>query len=326
MINSVYKPFDRFTFDEKTCYLTGKPAALQPVFPEWILNEYGLGQKLFKYLDENIVTYNDIAIPVSPEAEAGFATVDAQIKQAFDAGFEAVSQLEEIILFQWMAKMIYGTIHTEIRAGIKQQRASGEPFNFSQSLSAKFSNLHLMLQSVVRPMVFEGVLPWSVKVFKIKESVDSFSYRDEINTLVFSVRSKDFGIIACLQDNGESLDFHRNVLSKIGDNVLHPIQWEELCARFFYSAYLFNRLPEFTVMQTDEAIFIESMPLRISSKPVYDEWQVKTYGQVLENFWKPWNILLFEIIKDPLNPLSFLLNNQGEFIDSRSIVLPEKAV
>lgn len=326
MTTSVYKPFDRFTFDEKTCYLSGKSATLQPVFPAWVLNEYGLGEKLFKYLDESIVTYNDIKVPVSEEAEEAFLDIDAQIKQAFDIGFEAVKNLEEITLFQWMAKMIYGTIHTEIRAGIKQQRASGEAFNFSQSLSTKFSNLHLMLQSIITPIVFEGVLPWSIRVFKIDESVDTFSYRDEINTLVFSVRTKDFGIIACLQDNGESLAYHKAILDKVGNNVLHPIQWEEICARFFYSAYLFNRLPEYTVMQTDEAIFIESMPLRISSKPVYDEWQVKTYGQVLENFWKPWNILLFEIIKDPLNPLSFLINNQGEFIDSRSIVLPEKAV
>jgi hypothetical protein len=30
----------------------------------------------------------------------------------------------------------------------------------------------------------------------------------------------------------------------------------------------------------------------------------KTYGQVLENFWKNWGFLLLEIIKNPNEPMS----------------------
>jgi hypothetical protein len=321
MISSIYKPFNDFSFNESTCYLTGQPASLEPVFPEWVLNDYGLGEKLFKYLDEHIVTYNDIQIPVSQSAETAFLEVDQKVEQAFNEGYEAVNKLDELILFQWISKMVYGTIHTEIRAGMKQQRASGEPFNFSQSLSTKFANMHLMLQSIISPVVFEGISPWSIKVFKLTESIEGLSYRDEINTMLFSLKARDFGIIACLQDNGESLNYHKSVLELVEGKVLHPIQFEELCARFFYSAYLFNRLPEYIILPTEEALFIESMPLRISSKPVYDVWQVKTYGQVLENFWKPWEILLFEIIKNPEKPLSFIVGEDGDFIQSEDIKL-----
>lgn len=321
MNTPVYKPFDRFSFDDKACYLTGKPASLHPVFPDWILREYGLGEKLFKFLDENIVTYDEIKMPVSDEAELAFSKIDSEIKAAFSLGYQAVSALNELTLFQWIGKLVYGTIYNEIRTGIKQQLASGEPFNFSQSLAAKFSNFHLMLQSIVRPVEFEGILPWSIKVIKLTAGDEPFSYRDEINTLVFSLKLKDFGIIACLQDNGESLNYHKNILDKIQNKPLHPIQFEEICARFFYSAYLFNRLPEFTVFQTDEAVFIESMPLRISSKPIYDVWQVKTYGQVLENFWKPWGLLLFEIIKNPDRPMSFLEDEEGNVISPENLNL-----
>jgi hypothetical protein len=45
-----------------------------------------------------------------------------------------------------------------------------------------------------------------------------------------------------------------------------------------------------------------SRPLRgTSSKPLFDDWMNKTYGQVLENFWKNWGFLLLEIIKTPKN-------------------------
>src|SRR5690606_1887778 len=123
----------------------------------------------------------------------------------------------------------------------------------------------------------------------------TFNYWDEINTLVYSLRMNDVGLIVCLQDNGANGIYHEKAVAQAQGMRLHPIQFEEICARFFYSAYLFNRLPEYTVLPTDEGIFVEAMPMaNMRMKPVFDAWQVKTYGQVLENFWKPWGYTLFE--------------------------------
>mgnify|MGYP003575474249 FL=1 len=314
MSNLLFRPFDRYNFSESVCYLTGDPSISKiTVFPEWLIKQYKLEDKPFKMLDERILTYTDITVPASEIAIAKLELLEIEIRNAFNSGYEAVSQLDELKLFQWMAKQVYGIIHWEVRAGIRQQRAMGEDFNFSQSIAHKFSNLHIMLQSLVQEMEFEGILPWSIKVFPLKNAPETFSYRDEINTLVFSLKMNDFGIVACLQDNGESLSYHKSILDKIGNSTLHPVQYEEVCARFFYSAYLFNRLPEYTVLSANGIIYIDAMPLRISSRPVYDTWQGKTYGQVLENFWKAWGFTLFEIIKDPDHPMSFLLNEEGDF-------------
>ncbi|MBS1533029.1 MAG: hypothetical protein JSU01_22200, partial [Bacteroidetes bacterium] len=81
-------------------------------------------------------------------------------------------------------------------------------------------------------------------------------------------------------------------------------------------------LPEYNVLPVGEETYIEAMPLRgMSSKPLFDTWQFKTYGQVLENFWKKWGFLLLEIIKDPENPMSFLLDADGNFNDASTIGL-----
>lgn len=322
MSKAIFRPFERYNFSENVCYLSGQPALLKTtVFPEWVLQQFGLKDKPFKMLDERIVTYKDIKVPISNEAIAETHKLDKEIEQAFNTGYSAVQALDEVKLFQWIAKQVYGIIHWEVRAGIRQQRAIGEEFSFSQSIAHKFMNLHIMLQSLVRPVEFEGLYPWSIKVFPVKNADDTFSYRDEINTLVFSLRMNDFGIIACLQDNGESLNYHRSILDKVKEKQLHPVQFEEICAKFFYSAYLFNRLPEYTILETKEAVYIEPMPLRISSRPVYDIWQAKTYGQVLENFWKPWGFLLLEIIKNPEKPLSFLEDEHGNFLPVEKIDL-----
>ncbi|MEO6149417.1 MAG: hypothetical protein ABIP28_04615, partial [Mucilaginibacter sp.] len=248
--------------------------------------------------------------------------LETEIAAAFEQGYEAVKQVDEVKLFQWAGKLLYGIIFNEIQAGIKQQHAQGEEFSMSHAIMHRFTSLHLMLQSINLPLTFDEFQPFSLCLFKVNNADDIFGYRDEINTLTFSLRIKDFGLIICLQDNGAGKRYHEEILTKIAGHTLHPIQFEELNARFFYSAYLFNRLPEYNILPVNEDIYLEAMPLRgISSKPLFDHWVNKTYGQVLENFWKNWGFLLLEIIKDPENPVSFLLDKEGNFIKADTISL-----
>jgi hypothetical protein len=328
MVVQYYKPFERLNFSKKYCFLSGEKLQRAEeeitVFPLWLMQEYDLQDKPFKLLDESMSKYSDMKLPCSEIIyEQNIEPLEKEIKTAFLEGYNSVIQIPELRLFQWIAKMVYGILFNEIRVGMIQQQSKNEEFILSQSLIHKFSNLHLMLQSLNQPVVFEGNNPWSIRVFKLESSKDLFNYRDEINTLTFSLGMRDFGIIACLQDNGTNAIYHKEILSKLSGKSLHPAQLEEVFARFFYSNYLFNRLPEFTIMPTEEAIYIEAMPLQgMSNKPLFDFWQNKTYAQVLENFWKPWGILLFEILKDPENPVSFLLNENHEFIPASSVDLP----
>jgi len=327
MLSALYEPFKRMQFDARHCFLSGQelqsPEETINVFPLWFIQRFNLEDKAFKLLDESISTYKDIKIPCSAQIyQRHLEPLELEMEQAFAGGYEALNNLPEERLFQWIGKMVYGIIFHEIRQGIRQQHAQGELFNLSQAMAHKFGNLHLMLQSIIRPVVFEERNPWSIELFRVNQEADFFSYRDEINTLSFSLRAGDFGIIACLQDNGANGQYHRELLEKVKTENLHPIQFEEICAQFFYSAYLFNRLPEYTVMPTEETVYIEPMPLQgISAKPIFDHWDNKTYGQVLENFWKPWGFVLLEIIKNPEKPMSFLLNGNGSFKKAEDILL-----
>lgn len=328
MTQVLYRPFDRLSFSNQVCFLSGgklqSPEEQISVFPLWLMQEYKLTDKPFKLLDESISTYKDLKLPCSNAVFShSIEPLEEEIRTAFLQGYESVIKIPELKLFQWIGKMVYGILFNEIRIGIRQQKAINEEFVLSQSLIHKFSNLHIMLQSLIRPVIFEGNLPWTIRIFKVDNPEEVFNYRDEINTLTFSLGMKDFGIIACLQDNGTNGIYHKELLEKIGSRPLHPIQFEEISGRFFYSNYLFNRLPEYTIMPTGDAIYIEPMPLSgMSSKPLFDIWQNKVYGQVLENFWKPWGLVLFEIIKDPENPVSFILDKEENFIPADSLILP----
>lgn len=323
----IYNPFDKFNFSNRVCFLTGQPVNPDEeriqVFPQWLMTRYELEDKPFKLLDESIATYKDLKLPCATDLNNHYLEpLEQEISAAFDKGYDAVKQLDELKIFQWAAKLLYGMIFNEMQSGIKMQHSQGEEFNISQSIIHKFGNLHLMLQSINQPVFFEEFKPFSLMLFKVNNAENEFVYKDEVNTLTFSIRLRDMGLILCLQDNGANQRYHRELIEKIGVQPLHPIQFEEFCGRVFYSAYLFNRMPEYNMLPVGDKLFIEAMALRgTSGKPLFDHWQNKTYGQVLENFWKKWGFLLLEIIKNPEKPMSFLTREDGGLIPASEIEL-----
>lgn len=312
MNSSVYQPFKNFDFKYKNCFLSGdtfnSPIQEVNILPAWLLEVANYtGEEQIKLLDESVRSYNALKVPCNTEVLEHFIQpLEEKVSAAFAKGYAGVSQLEERALFQWIGKFMYGLIYIEMNAAIRLQQLSGDGLNMSQGLMHKFGNLNTMIQSIYLDVVFEDFTPWSIVVVPLEQTDHYFSFRDEINTLSFSLKLKDFGIIACLQDNGTNKKFHQEILDSIAGKSLSEQQYEELCARFFYSAYLFNRLPEYGVMPVEGTIYVDAMPLKGTlNKPLFDVWQHKTYGQVLENFWKPWNLTLFEIIKDPTAPVSY---------------------
>lgn len=312
MISTIYQPFKNFDFKYENCFLSGdtfnSPVVQSNVLPSWLLAVANFsGEEQIKLLDETIRSYNTLKVPVNEEVLTHFISpLEDKIAAAFDQGYAGVSKLDEWDLFNWIGKFLYSLIYIEMHAAVGQQQLSSDGLNMSQGLMHKFGNLQTMIQGIYLNVEFEEFTPWSIVIVPLDQQDTAFSFRDEINTLTFSLKLKDFGIIACLQDNGTNKRYHQEILDQIGGGTVTEQQFEELCARFFYSAYLFNRLPEYTVMPVEGSIYIDAMPLRgTTNKPLFDVWQHKIYAQVLENFWKPWGNLLMEIRKDPLAPTSY---------------------
>ena len=325
----LYNPFESLQFNAQECFLTGEKVNSSEeqiaVFPEWLINRYSLHDKTFTMLGGNIVKYQDLTLPCTRNIiENALIPLEEEIGNAFSAGYEEVKKVPELRLFQWMAKLVYGILYHDIVFGMKQQSRKDQKFNLSPLLTIKFKNLHLMLQSLAVPMEFKGANPWSISVVKIKYSKDVFNYKDETNNLNFSLGMNDFGIVACLQDNGENGKYHKALTDKIADKTLHPIQFEELCGRFIYSNYLLNTSSEYDIQTTENKVFVEAIPLdNKNKKPLFRPWDDKMYGQVLANYWKPWGLTMNDIIMFPNSPVSYLINEyNNEFIEPDSITLP----
>ncbi|MBE7178231.1 MAG: hypothetical protein INR69_17650 [Mucilaginibacter polytrichastri] len=316
-----FSPFDHFDLDPKKCFLTGAPAAFfTPVFPEWMIERYGLQSRSVALPDGQPLPYAGITLPCCQNVAEAISGLHEDMQAVYDAGFSGVKKADPVALFRFHALILYGFIWHELRAAIRQESAAGSQFGLSHTLLQKFANLHLMLQSLVRNTEFEEPYPWTMVAFPVSGGADDFVFRDEISTLFLSIRTGSTGILFLMLDAGLNEMYHRGRLKMIGENSLHPIQFEELNALFLYSAYLMQKPVGLSVMDSAETTFIEAEPVEsIGGRPVFESWIDKTYAQVLENFWKPWQISQFEIRKDPDNTLSFLTGENGSFLPPEKI-------
>src|SRR3569833_483044 len=135
----IYYPFRSYNFGNRTCFLSGQELSTEEekiqVFPAWLMGRYKLEYQPFKFLDESLSTYKDLKIPCSATInEQYLEPLEAEIATAFEAGYDALKQLDEIKLFQWAGKLLYGIIFNEVQIGIKQQHFQGQEFYISQSL------------------------------------------------------------------------------------------------------------------------------------------------------------------------------------------------
>nr|MDQ6904557.1 hypothetical protein [Bacteroidota bacterium] len=127
----------------------------------------------------------------------------------------------------------------------------------------------------------------------------------------------------CLQDNNENEKFHKELVGKIGEKTLHPIQFEELCARFIYSNYLLKKSPVYKVVEIDGRLRLEAIPSHSDQHNLFNPWDDSMYAQVLVNYWKPWGLVKSDIVTFPDSPISYLVDEyKNDIIDAKEISLP----
>lgn len=326
MAMQLFNPFEPLSFSSDICFLTGEKTdnkTFVPVFPLWIVERYNLKDSGIMLLDGIKMKYSEMFLPASEKAALSIRQLDETTQTAFEQGYDTVSKLPETILFQWMARVLYGVLYQDFVYVIKQHAQSGKPFEISALLKQRLKNLVLMMQSLVRPVEFKNFTPWSIRCYKVNISKDIFNYKDETQDLNFCLSMNDFGLIACLQDNGAVAEYNKEVLDTVGNATLHPAQFEEMYGRFIYSNYLLQKLPDYKIKNENGTLVFELPEPATAEMKKFAPWQDEIFAQVLANLWKPWGLTMNDIYTFPNTPLSYLINERTyEFIQPEQIGLP----
>ncbi|WP_048922345.1 hypothetical protein [Rufibacter radiotolerans] len=326
---TIFDPFEGMRFGNRICFLCGTLITEDqqtPVFPAWLMEEYGLTQEPLRLLDQSVTTYQELQIPCCRRCQTShLQPLEEKVQQALAGGVAGLRALDEKLLFQWLGKMFYGTLITEL---IKEQNPLVQPeyaVSEQPKMLMKFQAFFRVLQSIRVPMVFPDFLPCSLFIVNVDVSAEPsrFEFRDELSTMMFSLRLDNALLVCCLLDNGMIKQAMRRVWEQVEPRQLQPIQAAEFSARVFYAAYLLNVIPDYLIRHPkpeDNHLVMDTLIDDVTNV-IFNPWQNSSYAKLLATVWAKWGITQEDILRDPQEPMSMLFTPEGEFIEFPEIPL-----
>ena len=318
---TLYDPFAQMQFTGQHCFLCGRPVPADqtvPVFPEWLMTRYDFADQELLLLDKSVRTYRELTLPCCPVCRQQYLEPLEQAVQAAAAqGLTGWRQLPEKQIYQWLGKMLYGVLVRELVAEQNPLVRPQYSLTDDYKMFGKLQSFFKVLQSLRVPMRFADFLPGSLFIVPVRPGTGepSFAYRDDLHSMVFSLKLDDTWLIGCLLDNGIIKEALRPLWQPWQDQPLHPKQAAEFLAQVYYAAYLFNVVPEYfirPVKPTDQELVVDTLIDDITAS-VFNPWQVTGYAQMFEEMLKRWGITAAEILQNPQQPLSFLFDANGNF-------------
>ncbi|TPE42144.1 hypothetical protein [Pontibacter mangrovi] len=327
---TLYDPFEKMQFTDTNCFLCGTIITKEhraPVFAEWLQHKYNLQHKELLMLDKSVTTFSQLTIPCCDRCHTHhLMPLEHEVAQAAEKGMEGLRALPPQRLFQWIGKMYYGTLVTELIKEtdplvMPQYAVSEDP-----KMLGKFRSFFQVLQSLRVPMQFADFLPCSLFLLEVSPTEDTlpFEYQDELTTMAFSIKLGSVAIVCTLLDNGIIKKALGRLYQVTEGQQLHPIQLAEFKARIFYAAYIFSVVPEYfirPVKPEDDHLVLDTLIDDVTNE-IFNPWEMTAYAHMLEEMLKPWDIREQQILQNPHQPLSFLLDEHNKYKPMEHFVKP----
>lgn len=315
-MDNLYNPFEEMIFTYDRCFICGEVLnsanrSDEHVFPRWLQREFNLWDQRLILLNGTEIPYRQLTIPCCRTCNNDHLNkkIEKVMESAVKGGYEEFIKLDESIIFKWLVKLSYGILFKELslKANIRDMSSNTiiEPGHLEE-----FKMLFTLLQTIRFETEFINNNPWSILVFKIRDDENPRVYdaQDLILINCYFMRLNDIGIIANLQDGGYQKDFFIEHMRAFLNLTLHPIQFREMCAKFFYKSTLYKKTPFFIIKLPNNSTDKMQIVSNGISGIAFKDWSQKEYAKILEFFWKPWGLKFDDIYKDDNHVWTYLYN------------------
>lgn len=210
----LYNPAKIQSFEKDTCFLCGKlfdedneldKRTDEHVFPDWLLRKYNLRKQHLTLVNETSIRFNQLKIYCCKSCNNNFLNpnLETPVSNTVSKGYEEFVKLDQQLIWQWTAKIMYGMLYRELSLQYDiRDRSKG--FITTPELLKMIDYLHEFLQSIRVPFNFVDFKPWSIFVYEIyKAKDDEFCYQSITNpngTVVLSLQMGNIGLISCHND------------------------------------------------------------------------------------------------------------------------------
>jgi hypothetical protein len=291
-----FRPINGRIYSRNRCFYCGNllrtKNSKEHVFPKWLQEKFNLWDQTIHLLNGTTIQYSKLTVPCCQTCNTThLSKLENRVKRYLFNEPIAVARRHSGDILIWVMKILLGIIYAERLLPLQRSKPAGRriiPSHMRDSLAMT----HFFVQGLDLKIEFEAEgklrVPGSVFLFNLKEYPDPvthFHFRDDINTLSVFMRLGNRGIIATA--DGGALDFEIGpVVKQDGAIKLHPVQFDEIGAKIFYKASLFNRTAKYITSHYKKTYRVMQMPLAgLSGKPVFNPWDHKIYAQYLASFF-----------------------------------------
>lgn len=284
----LFHAIDRKRFGRTICFLCGctltaRNRSNEHIVPKWVLRRFSLWDQRLRLLNGSYIPYRDLTIPCCRGCNGKhLRAVEDRVKAAMAKGPSAVAKLDPLTLFLWLGKIFYGMLYKE-RLLVRDRRSKTRATILDRRSLKAFALHHLFLQAARLPVKFVPAIPASIFVFRVAEPKDKrfkWDFRDSLALMTVACRVGNVGILAALHDGGAQRDTSQRYWRRYQKFALHPLQFTELSAVFFYAVSLLNRVPKFMMIEppNGEVHVVQNALQGFSLKPILDDWNQEEFA------------------------------------------------
>jgi len=284
-------PFSDLTTSDECCFLCGanEPGITQEhVFPKWLQHRYNLWDQRIGLLNDTQIQYRNLRIPCCSRCNnEDLSRLETVIASAVAAGYESASSLDGRLWYLWAAKLFYGILRRELT--LLHNRAIPDGGSIVPAATLKsFSNLHMFLQGIRGRHQFVADPPYSVLVCNLHDvgSLRNYCFRDNLAYMVVALRMGDLGVIVALEDGGLTATSYGRFVLEVAGRKLHPIQFDELCAKVSYQLSLLKGGVSYVTSKVLEGE--RPMQTYVQVGGYLHEWSREEFSKVLRVHVSDW--------------------------------------
>ncbi|MCX6586593.1 MAG: hypothetical protein NTX13_08445 [Acidobacteria bacterium] len=263
------------------------------VIPRWLQGKYNLWNQKLSLLNDTDIPYRRLLIPCCKQCNnERLAPLENEVVSLLLQPFRSPTGAEEHRLFQWCSKILYGLLHRQMM--LQADRTSrSEGTIVKREFLDNLTTFHHFMTSIVRPMRFEGFVPYSLfaaETLTYEATAKNFDYFDFLLmgqpddltvALCLAIRVEHFGVICVFQDNGFQREYFKDQFERFGGMPLHPIQFLELACKSACKHSLLSFSPKYhSIASPDVADEIVILPANSPRGTIWKDWSEARYASV----------------------------------------------
>lgn len=276
------------------CFLCGKTFPIdqitrEHVFPRWLQRKFDIWNRQLTLVNGTRIKYRSFTAPACVECNGiSLSRIEDKVASALPSGAEAVRALGHEVLYVWLSKLMFGALYVEALLPADQSNHHAGPI-LPSTVLGNFRHLHFMMQAArtsIEFHSFETSFHASVLVFPVQQhpsAAHRFMYRDDVVHGCIAVRLDTVGLI-CVADGGAQERLAEEIFPKLFSHNLHPLQFEEVCAKVFMKARTQRLVPKYVTAISPGRTSVTQIPFGGMSRGIFGEWNQELYGQILADF------------------------------------------